>query len=188
MSSGNRKYVFTQALAPSGEGEVEGSLWYDTNTNTLETYTGSAWTPVASAPGAGGHTVIAVQGYSAVVQGTWLFGGNTSYRYLNYLYNHSNAINDEINYKIFLAPGTYTFWGVGYTSGGMGKSHIEIDGTDVGNFDWYGGATFNVLKTITGVTVAAGGLKTLAVKMSSKNGSSSGYELNLNIFGVFRTA
>jgi hypothetical protein len=48
MSSGNKKYVFTQAAAPSGEGEVEGSLWYNTTTNVLYTYTGSSWELVDS--------------------------------------------------------------------------------------------------------------------------------------------
>jgi len=48
ISSGSVKYVFTQAISPSGEGEVEGSLWYDTATKILYTYDGSAWTKVAT--------------------------------------------------------------------------------------------------------------------------------------------
>jgi len=48
VSPGIDKYVFTQATAPSGEGEVEGSLWYDTTANLLYTYSGSAWEKVAA--------------------------------------------------------------------------------------------------------------------------------------------
>jgi hypothetical protein len=48
MTSGNIKYVFTQALAPSGEGEVEGSLWYNTTLNRLETYNGSTWVNIGT--------------------------------------------------------------------------------------------------------------------------------------------
>jgi len=46
---GNIKYVFTQITAPTGEGEVEGSLWYNTTDNKLYTYTGSSWEKVAEA-------------------------------------------------------------------------------------------------------------------------------------------
>jgi len=46
FSSGNVKYVFTQAIPPSGVGEVEGSLWYDTTINTLYTYNGTSWLEV----------------------------------------------------------------------------------------------------------------------------------------------
>jgi len=48
MSSGNKKYVFTAAAAPTGEGEVEGSLWYNTVTNTLYTYDGTTWLLVST--------------------------------------------------------------------------------------------------------------------------------------------
>ena len=48
ISSGSVKYVFTQATSPSGEGEVVGSLWYDTSTKILYTYDGSSWNKVAT--------------------------------------------------------------------------------------------------------------------------------------------
>jgi len=48
ISSGSVRYVFTQAAAPSGEGEVEGSLWYDTSVKELYTYDGSSWNSVIS--------------------------------------------------------------------------------------------------------------------------------------------
>ena len=51
LNTGVPKYVFTQAAAPSGEGEVEGALWYNTTLNRLETYTGAAWTEVSSGDG-----------------------------------------------------------------------------------------------------------------------------------------
>ena len=47
-SSHGIKYVFTQATAPTGVGEVEGSLWYDTSKNELFTYDGAVWVAVAS--------------------------------------------------------------------------------------------------------------------------------------------
>jgi len=50
ISSGSIKYVFTQAVAPSSEGEVEGSLWYDTVNTKLYTYTGASWEKVADEP------------------------------------------------------------------------------------------------------------------------------------------
>lgn len=51
ISTGNIKYLFTQAVAPSGEGEVEGSLWYNTTLNRLETFDGSVWNAVISGTG-----------------------------------------------------------------------------------------------------------------------------------------
>ena len=48
ITSGSVKYVFTQATAPSGEGEVEGSLWYDITISVLYVYDGSMWVRVAT--------------------------------------------------------------------------------------------------------------------------------------------
>jgi len=43
LNSGQEKYIFTQAAAPTGEGEKEGSLWYDTSVGKLYSYNGAAW-------------------------------------------------------------------------------------------------------------------------------------------------
>jgi len=51
VTRGQVKYVFTQATAPTGVGEVEGSLWYDTSVNVLNTYTGATWVPVGTTTG-----------------------------------------------------------------------------------------------------------------------------------------
>ena len=48
INTGQPKYVFTQPLAPTGEGEIEGSLWYNTTANGLYTYTGLAWVPAST--------------------------------------------------------------------------------------------------------------------------------------------
>jgi hypothetical protein len=47
-SEGSIRYVFTQAAAPTGEGEQAGSLWYDTTNKILSTYNGVSWEAVTS--------------------------------------------------------------------------------------------------------------------------------------------
>ena len=100
LTSGNIKYVFTQAVAPSGEGEVEGSLWYDTGSNVLYTYNGSTWVLVAAgAFELVGSTILAATATSVSVTGLDL---DTDKRYVIFVsiknaYAGSNAVYVDFN-------------------------------------------------------------------------------------------
>jgi len=189
--STNKKYVFTQAAAPSGEGEIEGSLWYDTTGNELNTYDGAAWnTLTPSVGGEGGYISFMPKCPQSVLAGTWatlLDGATTGYLYFR---NSSVAINDGLRFKAYLAAGTYSFFASGKTQSNCGKLHCWINGTDKGSCDFYSGAGTieDVSKVDTGLVVATSGLYNVDFIVTSKNGSSSGYVMQINAIGLYRTA
>lgn len=96
--------------------------------------------------------------------------------------------NDEVEWDIWLEAGTYTLFAVSATTTDRGISTFTLDGSSVGTLDWYAGSTTsNVLKTITGITVATAGLKSFKVKMATKNASSSNYYMQQQSFAWIRT-
>jgi len=187
---GNIKYVFTQLLAPSGEGEVEGSLWYNRTLNRLETYTGLAWTPVSAVDDSGeGMVNIDPWNYSAIIQGAYSFTLATTNLNNAYFQNSSLAVNDSISYKVYLAKGTYTFRTIGTHANVSGILTLCIDGVGCGTQDHYNSPTLtSEPMDTTGITVATSGLKTFTITMATKNGSSTNYLMALNSMAFWRTA
>ena len=127
--------------------------------------------------------------YSAIIAGTWAWGDNTNQMYDGAWYDSSTADQDQIDYIVSLAAGTYTFSVLTITSNAYGIMDVLIDGASVGTIDLYTlAAAYNVIKTITGIVVATSGLKTISILANGKNGSSSDYTLTYNNFVLFRTA
>jgi len=190
ITSGNIKYLFTQLVAPSGEGEVEGSLWYNTTLNELYTYDGSAWNVVASAPSqTDGHITLMPTAFT-VIAGTWGIDGNADWLYYTRIGNGPGAQNDEINSQITLAEGTYTFRVNANRDTSQGIMTLFIDGVNIGTLDYYGAADKNFSQELTSVVIGsgAGGLKTFKIKILTKNGSASNWGCMLHVVDIFRTA
>lgn len=187
MSSGNKKYVFTQALAPSGEGEVEGSLWYNTTLNRLETYTGSAWTAVAPSF-AISRLVLIPRSYDSVIQGTWSFATNAAFYTNVTCANTSAAQNDGLRYSAYIEPGTYTIRIIGMRQTDKGIVHIKVDTTEVETIDLYGALDYVHMFEATGVSITATGHVNIDLEMKSKNGSSSGYAMDFHMVEFIRTS
>jgi len=88
--SGNVKYVFTQTTAPSGEGEVEGSLWYDTTTNELNTYDGAVWNGIIT----GSPPIIIEQGQTTGPESSITISSiPTGYKHFRLILTGSNSIS-----------------------------------------------------------------------------------------------
>ena len=188
ISSGNIKYLFTQLVAPSGEGEVEGSLWYNTTLNELYTYDGSAWNAVAVAATDGdGHITLMPTAFD-VIAGSFSIGLNAAWLFYSSIGNNAGAQNDEINAQITLAAGTYTFRLNCNRDSSQGITTLFLDETNIGTLDFYGAGDKNFSQDLTSVTVATGGLKTFKIKILTKNGSATHYGLMLHVVGIFRTA
>lgn len=189
ITAGSIKYVFTQAVAPSGEGEVEGSLWYNTTTKILSTYNGTIWVGT-SVPAGMGHITIQPWNYQSITQGTYIIQSLGSNQYATFGWiNSSDTQNDEVIYNVFLAAGTYSLRTMMFKYTGQGIVSVYLDATIVGTIDGYSASVgYNVFDTITGITVAADGLYSLKLKMATKNGSSSGYLLGLSGLALWRTA
>lgn len=139
-------------------------------------YTGG----VASA--GGGNATFHPSDYTAVIQGTWVF--------LDYLMslNTSNAANDQLDYKGCFSGGTYTatLWSDKDTN--RAKAHLLVDGVDKGSFDMYAAApTANQRTQITGIAIG-GGVRTISLKLTDRNASSSGFYMEFVRLSLQRTA
>ena len=186
--SGNIKYVFTQALAPTGEGEVEGSLWYNTTLNRLELYDGASWVAIVT-PSSTECVILYPKDRTEIIQGTWKETVLTGTRGVAYDNSTTHTINDRINFQTYLSAGTYTFFLAHWTNNNQGICHVEIDGNEVGTIDTYESSqTKTNDSTITSINVATTGLKTIGLKIASKNDSSSDYSFYFNWCGFLKTA
>lgn len=135
------------------------------------------------------HINIVPQNYSAIIQGTFVTG--TGYGTIGGagFVTSAPAQNDELNYVVFLAAGTYTIIAHGMQGSDKGITTFYVDATSAGTMDWYNGApTIDNRKTITNVAVATAGLKTLKVKAATKNASASGYGFGISNITLYRTA
>jgi len=167
-------------LTPQGEISEPWRKWF--NDVALKNY---------DDPGFGeGHITILPWNSSVITQGTW--EAVLSSERVNYYYfrNSSNAQNDQIDYKVFLAAGTYTLRIVTATSAAYAIITILIDGVSIGTIDLYSAATVNyVLKSLTEISISLAGLKTLSFKVATRNASNTtGWYAELNSIALFRSA
>ena len=94
----------------------------------------------------------------------------------------SSADGDIFTQSFVLAPGTYTFKVLGKKTTASGKVDWTLDGTPiVTGQDWYGAGVFNAVLSVASVQIGDtdGGRHVLQATVNGKNGSSSGYDLNL---------
>jgi hypothetical protein len=102
----------------------------------------------------------------------------------------SGAQNDEINFDVVLAPGTWTveLMHNKWTSRGIYTLSLDVTGT-LGTIDGYNGSTvYNARNSITGIAVAAAGKQRLKLKMATKNAASGSYQGSINGLKLKRTA
>ena len=125
------------------------------------------------------YTHVHADMYHAVVAGTWVAASDTNQMYQLLLYNSSNAVNNEISFKLYHKAGSYTLEFLCITDVNYGITTISIDGVSQGTVDLYSAAiAYNVLKTLA-VTFLTSGLHTINFKVTSKNASATGYYLGL---------
>lgn len=100
----------------------------------------------------------------------------------------SGAQNDALSWALFLAAGTWTAKFFIRKSSNTGIITLNQDTVSQGTVDTYAAAPAQAIVSITGWTVATTGLHTMQVKMATKNGSSSGYLLDIWQIQFIRTA
>lgn len=136
-------------------------------------------------------------GPATVNVGTWALSVNANYIGNGVYYNSSNALNDETNYDIVLAPGTWSFdFTLSKNTNGAIVTVSLDDGygtfTTLGTIDTYNGsALYNQVITISG-NVLAGTIplrRRLKIAVTGRNASNTtGYYLNLQYIQARRTA
>lgn len=136
-----------------------------------------------------GHICILPWNYSAIIQGTWALIISTLQALCCYVGNQS-VQNDEINYKVFLAAGTYTLDILGVLNTNNGIATITLDGVSQGTIDLYGSLTYNAKASIANIVVSASGLKTLGLKIATHNASAQTpyYYFLFTQMALYRTA
>ena len=136
-----------------------------------------------------GHVNIDPYAINATIQGTWAVAIDPVCWQNGNLGNFaSHAINDEVNYKIYLAKGTYNLSVLFYRADNRGILTFSTEDGTLGTVDMYGVSAPNIRGTITGIVVPNSGIKTLSVKIASKNGASSNYYAFINniILSLFK--
>jgi hypothetical protein len=99
------------------------------------------------------------------------------------------AIDNEVTWDVLLAKGTWTLEIMAVTQNQSGIITASLDGTTLGTMDLYtASSTGNVMLSISAISVAESGNKVLKFKMATKNGSSSDYQMILQMVRLRRTA
>lgn len=152
---------------------------------TLKTYFDTLY---STSPGEG-YLSMYFWGYASITQGTWVLNISTLQVLNFWYYNSSNAQNDQMDFKAYLAAGTYSFILMGLTNNNVAIVTLLFDGVSQGVMDFYSAAiAYNTQKAINLIVVTAAGLKTISVKGATRNASSTGWYMNLTSISLFRTA
>jgi len=136
-----------------------------------------------------GHILIIPYLYDAIVSGTWLLENYPASLFGQAFISDPPAIGDEINFKAYLAAGTYTLKVLVMKYLDSAIFQIKIDGDVVATFDSYDPLeVYNHLFAQNGIVVAEGGIKTVTFRVSGKNASSVNYYVRLGGIWFYRTA
>ena len=185
------------APGAAGDAMIKGTAQTITELPALTT--GKIWLgvgnrPVISdlpgiAPGEG-HINIFPWNYNTIGQGTWVLSTTVSTALWQFFwYTSTSNDGDELDYKVYLAAGTYTIRLIAQKQSAGGIVDIDIDAVEIASFDLYNGSSlYNQMFTDTGNVIAASGLKSLTLRLDGKNGSSSSYGAIINGITLWRTA
>lgn len=116
-----------------------------------------------------------------LVSGTMLDG---------YATNLSGAANtDYVEWKVFLSAGTWKLEWVTRKQTFLAIQTVSLDGTSIGTFDAYNGSNvYNVIASISGISVATTGSHLLRFAVPTRNASASGWGMYLGLISLARTA
>jgi len=136
-----------------------------------------------------GHINFLPMSYVSIGQGVWAFWPDAD-MWSGFAWgNSSSADGDELDYKAYLAQGTYTFMIQTYKFPEAGILKVDIDGEEVASIDLYNvGWVRNVREVVADIAVATSGLKTITLRVDGKNASSTDYYIVYSYAAFWRTA
>jgi hypothetical protein len=173
--------VWTETTQSGGGGSFDPDVHMPWHTVILPTL----WTPDASTG------TWAQGGFDVVATGPFLNQkeAGTSDSTSVGLRNSSAAQNDQVSWYVPLAAGTWTATFSYFKNASFGIMTLKIDGTSAGTIDAYNASTAGgYTSSISGISVASTGKKTVQVIMATKNGSSSAYGSSIIAIEFQRTA
>jgi hypothetical protein len=122
-----------------------------------------------------GTILIMPWAYSGITQGTWVFGISSSQYYNGYFYNSSNAVNDQIDFKVWLSKGCYAVSLMVPYNTGMGSINLLLDSVHKSSIEPYAD-NGQVVGFPDLLYINTTGLKTLSLKVKT-----GGYAGNIGI-------
>lgn len=136
-----------------------------------------------------GHITILPWNYDSIGAGIFVLSTQPTDVLNGYLYNSAAANLDNLSYRAALAAGTYTLRFICRTNNDAAILDFDIDGVEVASFDCYSaGVVNNVIFTQAGIVIAADGLKTIRLRSDGRNGASTGWQIRITEFALWRTA
>jgi hypothetical protein len=135
-----------------------------------------------------GHVSIFPRCYDYITKGRWRSVNSAGYpSYTTFTNDQTHAVNDEVAYRAWLSPGTYTFCEYIATGPDHGIITVYMDGVSLGTIDHYsGGNVYGVQKVIANVVITTPGLHVLSLKVTGKTGSN--YYIYIFGLALWRTA
>lgn len=145
------------------------------NLNALRDGTGLADGAVTAAKIAEIGSTVFIEPLSSFSNVNWNSINFTTTYAKEFALESTGAQNAEVTWRVLLQAGTWKFTLMHSKAGNRGIYSVQIDGVEGGTIDGFAAAAANALDTITGISVANSGLKTLKLKMATKNASSSSF-------------
>lgn len=132
---------------------------------------------------------IAPAGDPINVAGTWQIGVDPNSIFGAYwLQSSLPAVGDEMAWDVLLAAGVWRLEVIHLRQPNQAIYDVRLDGTVLTTIDGYAAAlTYNIIRRVTGITVAAGGRKRLSVRVTGKNASSSNMYAQVSALQLTRT-
>ncbi len=120
-------------------------------------------------------------------KGNWQFVGVAG-QFGSWVYfNSTPAQNNSLTYQFGVSGGTYTIAFLTPTFNNAAIMTVLIDNVSVGTIDLYtAGSVLNVTKTLTSISISQGS-HTITLKAATKNASSSGFQMDISPFEMWRT-
>jgi hypothetical protein len=118
-----------------------------------------------------------------------IWTSNTSQAGAGYYQRSAIAINDEIEWLVAFPTGTYHIEYMAVKSSNSGIMTFLLDGGSISSHDLYAAVTaLNTRGSSSNFNVDIGSVKTLTIRVSSKNASSSNYATLISWLQIIRTA
>jgi len=150
----------------------------------MQGYAGDKYTTMVGE----GHISLMPWNYSAITAGTWVWQASANQAFYGSYNNSSNAQNDQIDYKVYLDVGTYTFTNLTILDTSRAIITLLIDGGSVGTVDCYAATAYNSIKSISGIAITTAGLKTISMKAASRHASATQWYIYSSGISLYRTA
>ena len=121
--------------------------------------------------------------------GTWVLLSNALYESGTVINTTTHNLDDMVGLGVFRVnyAGDYTIEIVGRTGGNHGIQHYLLNDVDTAQIDAYSAANIYGVHGSASLGTLPVGEYTLALKMASKNGASTGYLAQNESFRIYKT-